>query len=185
MSNDAMDADDGGRKNEESDNKMDVCEEPLDSTLFTKQSSLLYTSENELKSTKSLEINTGQGDSNLGSVTLSPIVTNSNSYDTQQSASNEQRKSVWKVKSPVLVHPCPHAFTARQKSHENNSKHFVEQSISSDKAHSVLCGNLGLIDAAPSAFKRKEQNQNSIIDFDIDGSILKRCNSAPILNDPE
>lgn len=182
MSNDAMDADDGGCKNQEPDNMMDVSDGTVNSKHSTNTAGFLHTPEKENKGTKIMENNAGQVEGNLGNVPLSPAVTNTTSYHSQQHPTNERGKSVWTVKSPMLVRPCPRTFNSRRKSQENCSKAVQE---SANKPRALLHGSLGLEDAAPSAFTRKDQSLSSVMDIDLDNNILKRCNSAPILNDPE
>ena len=146
--------------------------------------------ENE-KSNPNEPTNTSQNEALSLSLPLSPAVTNTAVFHTQSSASVEKAKSLWTVKSPMLVKPCPNTFAIRRKSHENYSpKHFEDQPLPQNNTvnksnHSVGTG-LGLADGSPSAFMRKGGRvPPAFMDIDLDGNLLKRCNSAPILNDAE
>ena len=120
---------------------------------------------------------------------LSPAVTNTSVFHTQNNATTERAKSVWTVKSPVMVKPCSNTFSIRRKSQENYPAKHLEDRVLPNKGDSALNSRLGLLgNDSPSAFTRKPiagHLHPAFMDIDIDGSMLKRCNSAPILNDPQ
>ena len=129
---------------------------------------------------------TTQSENSVLSLPLSPAVTNTSVFHTQSSASSDRAKSLWTVKSPLPVKPCSNTFAIRRKSHENYSTKHFEERLPHNKSNNSLGSNLGLSEGSPSAFMRKGGLlPPTFMDIEMDGNILKRCNSAPILNDPE
>jgi len=192
MLNESMEAEEVVTCKGDSENVMEV-NETLAPTLKKSTETLAPFHKSEKENEKSIasDLNSSQNEIVSLSLPLSPAVTNTTVFHTQSSASAEKVKSLWTVKSPMLIKPCPNTFAIRRKSHENySSKHFEDQSLphnnSVNKPNNLLSPGLGLAEGSPSAFMRKTGHlPPAFMDIEMDGNLLKRCNSAPILNDPE
>ena len=189
MASESMEAEEESIRDAGLDVSMEVSSavEKTDGKTVSRGQNFSLQREKENKQTLTAVLNSSSTENNdLSSILLSPAVANSSAFHPQENIQTNREKSVWTVKSPMHVRPCSNNFAVRRKSQENYpAKPFGEHR--EEKQNASLQSSFTLIEAPSSVFTRKAARppQPSLMDIDIDGNILKRCNSAPILNDPE